>query len=115
MALKVLDTSFKDRADERYVLPLVIRYARQLNAQMINLSTQQAEAIHAVADFSAGCCSTVKKRIYQCFPAGPDSPLAGRWPELKEFSIIAMATWLFPDRGATIILSAGVLPAAKNP
>lgn len=80
-ALKVLDTSFKDRADERYVLPLVIRYARDLNAQMIDLSTQQAEAIQS--RFLSRVLLHRKKRIYQCFPAGPDSPLARAWPELE--------------------------------
>lgn len=80
MALKVLDTSFNDRADERFVLPLAIRYARELNAQLIDLSTQQADAIRS--RFLSRVLLHRKQRIYQCYPAGPESPLARAWPEL---------------------------------
>ena len=81
MALKILDTSFKDHADERYVLPLAIRFAREMNAEVIDLSTHQAEAIKI--RFLSRVLLHRKKRIYQCYPASADSPLALAWNEIE--------------------------------
>jgi hypothetical protein len=81
LALKVLDTSLKDRADERLVLPLAFRYAHDLGAEMIDFSTRHAEAMQS--RFLRWALLHRKQRIYQCFPASPDSPLARLWPELE--------------------------------
>jgi len=81
MALKILDASLKDRDDERYILPLVFHYAREMNAEMIDLSKRQADAIQS--RFLSRVLLHRKKRIYQCYPAGPDSPLGRAWPELE--------------------------------
>jgi hypothetical protein len=81
MGLKVLDTSLKDRSDERFVLPLVFRYARELNAEMIDCSTRQADAMQS--RFLNWALLHRKQRIYQCFPANPESPLARAWPEIE--------------------------------
>jgi GNAT superfamily N-acetyltransferase len=81
MALRVLDTSFNNPVDGRYVLPLAIRYAHEMKADVIDLSTPQAEAIQS--RFLRRVLLHRKKRIYQCFPASPDSPLAQAWPEIE--------------------------------
>jgi hypothetical protein len=94
MALKVQDTSFKDPTDERYVLPLAIRYAREVNAEVIDISKRQAETIQS--RFLSRVLLHRKKRIYQCYPASADSPLALAW--IRSNSIIVMEIWLFRDR-----------------
>jgi len=81
MALKVLDTSFRNNIDERYVLPLVLRYARELNTGTIDLSTHQAEMIHN--RFLSRILVHRKKRIYQCYPANSASPLALAWNKIE--------------------------------
>jgi GNAT superfamily N-acetyltransferase len=81
LALKVLDTSLKDRADERFVLPLAFRYARELGGETIDCTTRQAEAMQG--RFLRWALLHRKQRIYQCFPASPDGPLARLWPEIE--------------------------------
>lgn len=81
MALKVQDTSFKDPTDERYVLPLAIRYAREVNAEVIDISKRQAETIQS--RFLSRVLLHWKKRIYQCYPASADSPLALAWDQIE--------------------------------
>jgi GNAT superfamily N-acetyltransferase len=81
MDIKVLDASFKDRQDEQYVLPIAIHYARELKADMIELSKRQAEAIQI--QFLSRILLHQKKRIYQCYPLSPTSPLAQAWSEIQ--------------------------------
>lgn len=81
MDLKVLDALFNDRMDERFVLPIAVHYARKVKADMIELSKHQAQAIQT--GFLSRILLHHKQRIYQCYPASPDSPLAHAWNEIE--------------------------------
>jgi hypothetical protein len=60
---------------------LAIRYARELHAEVIDMSTRQAETLRS--RFLKRLLLHRKQRIYQCFPGSPESPLARAWPELE--------------------------------
>jgi hypothetical protein len=78
--VKTLDVSLAASADQGFILPLTLRYARQYHASLISLP----EA--AVEDFRKTHLGKMlllrRERIYQCMPRSQDSPLAQAWERI---------------------------------
>ena len=78
--VKTLDVSLAASTDQRFILPLALRYARRYNAGLVSLP----EA--AVDDFRKTSLGKLlllrRERIYQCMPKSQDSPLAQAWERI---------------------------------
>jgi len=81
IVLKLTDIRLTDRNDERFVLPLILKFGKIFLADRIDLPKGQAEML-------AG--SVLKKvllhkeiRITQCHPKNDQSPLSNAWPKMQ--------------------------------
>jgi GNAT superfamily N-acetyltransferase len=81
IVLKLMDISLTSRNDERFVLPLVLKFGQMFLADRIELPKEQAEML------TDGNLKRVllhrKFRITQCHPKDDQSPLAKAWPEMQ--------------------------------
>lgn len=79
--IKTLDAVFCEPGDERNILPLAFRYAREFSAHQVDLP---AEAVNEFQNTWLGkILLNRRERIYQCKPASEDSPLARSWEEIR--------------------------------
>jgi len=79
--MKTLDTVFCESGDERYILPLAFRFAREFKAHQIDLP---AEAVSKFKNTWLGrILLNRRERIYQGMPSSEESPLARTWEEIR--------------------------------
>jgi hypothetical protein len=81
IVLKLLDIRLANRKDERFVLPLVLKYGQMFHVDRIELPKEQAEMLQD------GILKKVlllrRFCITQCHPKDEQSPLAKAWPEIR--------------------------------
>ena len=81
IALKLMDIRLTSRNDEKFVLPLVLKFAQMFHADRIDLPKGQAERL------AGGILKRVllhkKFRITQCHPKDDQSPLSKAWPKMQ--------------------------------
>lgn len=81
IALKTLDFRFYDPAKYPVILALAVRYARQYQADTIEVPVEVASGLGST--LLAKLLLVKKTRIYQCYPKADDSPLAKAWQEIE--------------------------------
>ena len=81
IVLKLMDIRLTSRNDERFVLPLVLKFGQMFLADRIELPKEQAEML---TDSNLKRVLLHRKfRITQCHPKDDQSPLAKAWPEMQ--------------------------------
>jgi GNAT superfamily N-acetyltransferase len=81
IVLKLMDIRLANREDEKYTLPLVLKYAQTFHADRIDLPKEQAESL--AGSFLKSILLQKKFRVTQCHPKDDQSPLAKAWPRMQ--------------------------------
>ncbi len=80
IALKILDFSFAEPDEYRYVLALTVKLGMQFKADTLEMPKEIAALIDS--KLLRRLLLHEKQRIYQAMPKNDDSPLAEAWPDL---------------------------------